>query len=84
MVTLKHSRAVGETFLLDKARRRAKDFAALRPTVISSRAGLRSSLAHATRGEAGGDRHLLTTRSTRGRSANRDGCNRTSTDSESS
>lgn len=36
------------TFLLDRAKRRVKQFAILRPTVISSAAALRESLPHAT------------------------------------
>jgi len=49
MVKSEGAHTVGATFLLDKARRRSKEFATLRPTVISSKAGLRNSLAHATK-----------------------------------
>ncbi len=45
---MQRQQATRSTFLLDRAKRRVKQFAILRPTVISSAAALRESLPHAT------------------------------------
>lgn len=45
---MQRQQIIRSTFLLDRAKRRAKQFAVLRPAVISSAAALRKSLPHAT------------------------------------
>jgi hypothetical protein len=44
-----HDKVARQTFLLDKAKKRSERFAALHPQIVSSLAGLRNSLAHATK-----------------------------------
>ena len=44
-----NEKVVRQTFLLDKAKKRSDRFASLHPEIISSLAGLRNSLAHATK-----------------------------------
>ena len=48
-VKTRNDTVVRRTFLLDKAKKRPERFSSLRPEIISSLAGLRHSLAHATK-----------------------------------